>query len=143
MTGSWFSSPTAVWTFSPEHRRLEGDGLEEACGTGRKQWRNMRKDTQTKVSEQCSPANVLLPLSMTGSLITLLVSVSGSLALLTICLFAAFGLSAIFFCKFSLRALVRSSSFCWGKKKTLLLSAHSCQTITTTYSLKYYLYYYL
>lgn len=61
---------------------------------------------------------MVIPLSMTGSLITLLVSASGSLGLLTIGLFAAFGLSAIFFCRFSLRARVRSNSFCLDKQKT-------------------------
>lgn len=64
--------------------------------------------TQWSTSKQF----LFLPLSMTGSLIALFVSASG---LFTICLFAAFGLSAIFFWRFSLRARVRSNSFCLTK----------------------------
>lgn len=49
-----------------------------------------------------------IPLSAGGLLTTLLVSARGLLATGRL---AAFGLSAIFFCRFSLRARVRSSSF--------------------------------
>ena len=44
VTGSWFSSLTEGWTFSPERLRLEGEGLDDACGTGTKWRENISKD---------------------------------------------------------------------------------------------------
>lgn len=60
------------------------------------------------------------PFSMAGTLMTLFVSARGSLVLFAIGRLAAVGLSAIFLCKFSLRARVRSNSF-WGSKMTCIL----------------------
>lgn len=79
--GCLFSSPERR-VFSSEQRRFEGDGLEEGSA-----------------------------FSIVGSLMTLFVSISGSLVLLAIGRLAAVGLSAIFLCRFSLRARVRSNSF--------------------------------
>ncbi len=41
--GSWFSSPATGWAFSPEHLRLEGEGLEDTCGTERNWWGNKQR----------------------------------------------------------------------------------------------------
>lgn len=38
IAGSWFSSLAVGWRFSPERLRLEGEGLEDTCGT-ETEWR--------------------------------------------------------------------------------------------------------
>lgn len=109
--GSWFSSPAAA-RFSSEHRRLEGEGLVDACGTGGKVMGKYKSRVEMLLQSMSQHTLIrrkgFLPLSTAGLLRTLLVSASG---LLAIGLFVAFGLSASFFCRFSLRARVRSSSF--------------------------------
>lgn len=101
-SGGWWPSPAAGSMFSSEQRRLEGEGLEDTWGAAEEEEEESQAARLDRASERGSDS---VPLSVGGGLLaTPLVSARG--------LLAAFGLSAIFLCRFSLRARVRSSSFC-------------------------------
>lgn len=93
-SGAWraraWRTPVGLWAES----RVQG----EPSLLGKKIRAKTKRETRSD----------FIPLSAAGLLTTLLVSARGLLATGR---FAAFGLSAIFFCRFSLRARVRSSSF--------------------------------
>ena len=72
---------------------------------------NHHRDPMQNFNLSKSTMPLFLPFSMMGSVNRLLVSANGSLLLFAMGLFAAVGRSAIFFCRFSRRARVRSNNF--------------------------------
>lgn len=99
-SGGWWASPAAGSMFSSEQRRLEGEGLEDTWGAAEEE----EQSQAARLDPASERGSDSVPLSAGGGLLTTpLVSARG--------LLAAFGLSAIFLCRFSLRARVRSSSF--------------------------------